>query len=95
MKNKVNVELYLRGKNVFNFTAETTSLADIRKNKEYRDYIEGCMQYIDCEENPQYALLPHNLMIKITYGDKEKSYNTTVESESEIIEKELSATQNN
>lgn len=88
MKNKATVELYLRGKNVFSFTAESISLSDIRKNEDYRNYIEGCTQYIDCEEKPQYAPLPHNLVIKAVNGDEEKSYNTTVESESEIIENE-------
>lgn len=91
MENKsseATVELYLRGQQVFDFAAESTSLADIRKNAEYRDYIECCQQYIDCEENPSTAILPHNLVIKATDGNEEKSYNTTVESESRMFEKE-------
>lgn len=82
-----NIEIKYNEKKVMEYSTDSVELSDIRKNKDYRDYIEGFMQYIDCEESVNTAILPHELIISAKDNNLQKTYKTTVENEAKQYNK--------
>lgn len=82
------VAIFVKDRIVFEFKNENYTMESIRENEEYADYINSFAQYIDCEENPETAVLPHPFVVTVGRGENgelSEIYNSTIEKEATLL----------